>query len=461
MQTSANPIFASSKILSSPAFALLKGKATGVDDPSETTLYLPTQIISHDEKKIVIPSTISVQLEKSGVSIVQATGGLEEIVRSIVGARGTVPLELFRQDATIPASLMENEEGRLMLLSRSIIHRGFAHAEEVAEELKEVEALMALNTITARELVQGAVGRVYIRFLTRGEWPAWFDKRTRKPYYRVGAVIERFANGDIAVIASLRENEELIGADCRVPKAPGEDFLNLDYPLGGFLRKLRGIITGSEKKIRIKSETEDFEMNFTRTMLEGADEVFDPDQWKPTMKKGESAYVNVVAADEEVASLLLAYKYDDGKPGWVIPGGGQEPGETVDEAVCREAKAESGIDIYRGSSGKLRGVHKVIVRQVTPYHKRVTFYSTVRSDIFVPRITERSEIKAAKFFTAWEFMTMPHFPWDRSKADPNERNYKKQLHADDAATVLKLLGKLELFGIREATPDEYLAFATK
>lgn len=461
MQITANPIFTSSKILSSRAFALLKGEAAGASDSSEETLYLPTQIVNPDEKKIVIPSTISFRLETGGVSLFQATGGLEEIVRQIAGGKSTIPLELFRQDATIPANWMETEEGKLMLLSRSIIHRGLAHAEEVAGELKEVETLTAMATISAREFVEGAIGKAYVRFLTRGEYVAWFDKRTGKPFYRVGVVVERFADGSIAVIACLRENEELIGADCRVPKTPDEDFLNLAYPLGGFLRKLRGIITGSDKKIKNRSETENFELDFTRKMLESADEVFDPDQWKPETKKGESVYVNIVAADEEAKKLLLAYKYDDGKPGWVIPGGGQEPGETAEEAVRREAKAESGIEIYRGVSGKLYGVHKIIVRQVTPHHKRMTFYCPVNSDVFVPHITERNEISTAKFFTAWEFMAMPYFPWDRAKADPEKKNYKKQLHADDTANVLKLLGKLEHFGLREATLDDYLVFATR
>lgn len=49
---------------------------------------------------------------------------------------------------------------------------------------------------------------------------------------------------------------------------------------------------------------------------------------------------------------------------WVIPGGGIDEGETIEQAVCREILEEVGIDIS--------GAHCVITRRAYRYNRKDT-----------------------------------------------------------------------------------------
>lgn len=50
----------------------------------------------------------------------------------------------------------------------------------------------------------------------------------------------------------------------------------------------------------------------------------------------------------EDGKLLLIYRFKDGRSFYVLPGGGVEPGETIEEAAIREAKEETNFDIELG-----------------------------------------------------------------------------------------------------------------
>lgn len=43
--------------------------------------------------------------------------------------------------------------------------------------------------------------------------------------------------------------------------------------------------------------------------------------------------------------ILLLYRYKNGRTYYVIPGGGIEPGESVEQAAIREVKEETNLDI--------------------------------------------------------------------------------------------------------------------
>ncbi|RJQ17456.1 MAG: NUDIX hydrolase [Nitrospiraceae bacterium] len=47
----------------------------------------------------------------------------------------------------------------------------------------------------------------------------------------------------------------------------------------------------------------------------------------------------------EVEGGIILIRRKNPPPGWAIPGGFVDYGETIEEAVCREAKEETGLDI--------------------------------------------------------------------------------------------------------------------
>jgi ADP-ribose pyrophosphatase YjhB (NUDIX family) len=57
----------------------------------------------------------------------------------------------------------------------------------------------------------------------------------------------------------------------------------------------------------------------------------------------QSGWVTIAAVLDDEGRLLLIYDEDHGS--WVVPGGTVQPGETLREAVVREVREESGVDI--------------------------------------------------------------------------------------------------------------------
>ncbi|WP_051623449.1 NUDIX hydrolase [Clostridium hydrogeniformans] len=74
--------------------------------------------------------------------------------------------------------------------------------------------------------------------------------------------------------------------------------------------------------------------------------------------------VHIVAVggliENEEGKILMMRNPDRG---WEIPGGQVEPGETLTDALKREVKEETGIDIQ---VGELRAVHSNIAKRLQP-----------------------------------------------------------------------------------------------
>ncbi len=54
---------------------------------------------------------------------------------------------------------------------------------------------------------------------------------------------------------------------------------------------------------------------------------------------------NVRGLIKREGKLLLIHRFKNGSEYWVVPGGGVEEGETLDEALKREMKEETNLDI--------------------------------------------------------------------------------------------------------------------
>lgn len=63
------------------------------------------------------------------------------------------------------------------------------------------------------------------------------------------------------------------------------------------------------------------------------------------MKKNQPRVVVGALVKKDSKYLLIKEKLNDGLDYWIIPGGGVEFGESLEEAVKREIKEETGLDI--------------------------------------------------------------------------------------------------------------------
>ncbi|NYI04121.1 NUDIX domain-containing protein [Allostreptomyces psammosilenae] len=91
-----------------------------------------------------------------------------------------------------------------------------------------------------------------------------------------------------------------------------------------------------------------------------------PDPAPPARRPGRIRPAARVAVVHEGRLLLAAYRRVDGSEWYALPGGGQEPGETMAEAARREALEEAGVEV---EVGPLLWVREYLPARHPDYHQ--------------------------------------------------------------------------------------------
>jgi len=155
---------------------------------------------------------------------------------------------------------------------------------------------------------------------------------------------------------------------------------------------------------------------------------------------GDGAATGDEATPEGGRSLLLV---DHVKLGvWLYPGGHLEPGETPDQAVVREVKEETGIDVEllgpdhtnlsdpSADVWALRTPYRVLVELIDDpderhYHLDLIYVCAARGG----EVEGNGEVVAAGFFTQAEAQRLAMFPSFRALLD--------EVFADDSLWALR------------------------
>lgn len=107
------------------------------------------------------------------------------------------------------------------------------------------------------------------------------------------------------------------------------------------------------------------------------------------MTRGVTLGVRALVIDAHGQVLLVRHSY---MPGWHLPGGGVEPGETIEQALSKELREEAGVEL----SGTVR-LHGVFLNRALAERDHVAVFE-VRSFRASRARTARFEILEAAFF---------------------------------------------------------------
>lgn len=119
----------------------------------------------------------------------------------------------------------------------------------------------------------------------------------------------------------------------------------------------------------------------------------------------------IVEKDNRI--LLIKEVLESGKELWIVPGGTAEFGETLEQAVRRELKEETNIDI-----GDIEYLHfKEVVRTQFDYHTVIFFFRAVpRNEEIVPgnkildaRFFDKNEIAGLQLVDSAEWILEKYF----------------------------------------------------
>jgi ADP-ribose pyrophosphatase YjhB (NUDIX family) len=110
------------------------------------------------------------------------------------------------------------------------------------------------------------------------------------------------------------------------------------------------------------------------------------------LTRGMSLGVRALVRDENGRILLIRHSY---VPGWLLPGGGVERGETAEDAVIRELREESGV--IATERPVLFGLY-CNEAQFSGDHVALYLFRQFRTDPFAGT----AEIAEAKFFSPGE-----------------------------------------------------------
>lgn len=99
--------------------------------------------------------------------------------------------------------------------------------------------------------------------------------------------------------------------------------------------------------------------------------------------------------------ILLVRHEKNGKSYWLLPGGGVDYGESLEESLIREFREEVGLKIKTGNL--------VLVQDSIPpdRHRQVlNLYFLVSTDRFIIKVTPDSVLRDAAFYPLEEFSSM-------------------------------------------------------
>lgn len=114
------------------------------------------------------------------------------------------------------------------------------------------------------------------------------------------------------------------------------------------------------------------------------------------MKEKRPRLVVSVLVEKDSKYLLIKEALEDGKEYWIIPGGGVDFGESLEQAALREIKEETGLEV----TDLKYLAYKEAIFPDNNYHTVIFFFEgeTKSEDV-----TLEDKILEAKFFTKEEF----------------------------------------------------------
>jgi 8-oxo-dGTP diphosphatase len=114
---------------------------------------------------------------------------------------------------------------------------------------------------------------------------------------------------------------------------------------------------------------------------------------RPTVAVGAFVF------DAEHRVLVVERGEPPGVGLWSVPGGKQEPGETLAQAVAREVREETGLVVEVG------GLACVVERIDDDYHYVILDY---RARVIGGALVAGGDARAARFVSLDELATLPH-----------------------------------------------------
>jgi len=113
--------------------------------------------------------------------------------------------------------------------------------------------------------------------------------------------------------------------------------------------------------------------------------------------KGHLLGAASVIVDRDGRVLLVKHSY--GPHNWEIPGGGAEPGESVEETACREAREEVGVSL---AIERLSGVYWEPNREDGKAIHHFVFLARLQAASPEPRVVDAMEITDCGWFAPAE-----------------------------------------------------------
>jgi 8-oxo-dGTP pyrophosphatase MutT (NUDIX family) len=136
-----------------------------------------------------------------------------------------------------------------------------------------------------------------------------------------------------------------------------------------------------------------------------------------------------VLFNDDLSQVLLTHRFDF--PVWVLPGGGTEPNETLQEAIKREIKEEIGVEIE-------------LIEKVGTYFPP-NFLSESLTHVFRGKViagdpAPSDEVKKVQFFpidALPKLVPPPHLVWIEHALLPFNKNFYQKVPGMHFALFLK------------------------